>query len=121
MKNEAENVGPLIADIEEACAGLSYEILLVDDGSDDDTAAVIHGLQETRPHLRLVRHGVSGGQSAAVHSGVSAALAPLICTMDGDGQNPPENVPALVAPFADGDPMLGLVAGLRVGRQDSLW
>ncbi|MEL7301945.1 MAG: glycosyltransferase family 2 protein [Pseudomonadota bacterium] len=121
MKNEAENVGPLVDAIEAACAGQRFEILLVDDGSTDGTAEVIRGLQETRPALRLLQHGVSAGQSAAVHSGVTAAKAPIICTMDGDGQNPPSNVPALVAPFAEGDPSLGLVAGQRVARQDTVW
>ncbi|MEM6728757.1 MAG: glycosyltransferase [Pseudomonadota bacterium] len=116
MKNEAENVGPLVAAIEVACGGMGYEIVLVDDGSDDGTWGIIEDLQRDKAHLRGVRHAASAGQSAAVHSGVKAARAPLICTMDGDGQNPPENVPALIAPFKDGAPSLGLVAGQRVAR-----
>lgn len=121
MKNEAENAAPLVAAIEAECGASSYEIVIVDDGSDDGTAAEIASLAQARAYLRLVRHGASGGQSAAVHSGVRAARAPLICTMDGDGQNPPENVPALLAPFAGGKEALGLVAGQRVARQDSVW
>ena len=121
MKNEAENVGPLVAAIEAACGAFEYEIVLVDDGSDDATAVTITELQETRPHLRLIQHKASAGQSAAVHSGVHAARAALVCTMDGDGQNPPENVPALIAPFTEGDEALGLVAGQRVARQDTVW
>ncbi|WP_147125896.1 glycosyltransferase family 2 protein [Shimia ponticola] len=120
MKNESENVGRLVQDIETACAAFAFEIVLIDDGSTDDTADVIRGLQETRPHLRLIQHPTSGGQSSAVHSGVQVASAPIICTMDGDGQNPPSNVPNLVAPLLKDDPELGLVAGQRVGRQDTL-
>ncbi|MEM6728164.1 MAG: glycosyltransferase family 2 protein, partial [Pseudomonadota bacterium] len=82
---------------------------------------IIEDLQRDKAHLRGVRHAASAGQSAAVHSGVKAARAPLICTMDGDGQNPPENVPALIAPFKDAAPSLGLVAGQRVARQDTVW
>jgi len=120
MKNESENVGPLVQDIETACAAFDHEIILIDDGSTDDTADVIRRLQDTRPHLRLIQHPTSGGQSSAVHSGVHAARAAIICTMDGDGQNPPSNVPNLVAPLLADNPRLGLVAGQRVGRQDTL-
>ena len=120
LRNEADNVAPLVAAIEDACAALEHEVILVDDGSDDATAAVIAGLQATRPRLRLIRHKVSAGQSAAVHSGVLAARAALCCTMDGDGQNPPENVPALIAPFARDDAGLGLVAGQRAVRRDTI-
>lgn len=119
MKNEAANVAPLVTAIESACAAFEYEVILVDDGSDDATAAIARDLQIERPNLRLIQHARSAGQSAAVHSGVTAAVGTIICTMDGDGQNPPENVPMLVAPFAEGDPDLGLVAGQRVGRQDT--
>ena len=120
MKNEADNVGPLVADIEAACSAFPFEIILVDDGSTDATADVIRDMQKTRPNLRLIQHPASGGQSSAVHSGVHAALGTIICTMDGDGQNPPSNVPNLVQPLLDGPQTLGLVAGQRVGRQDTM-
>jgi dolichol-phosphate mannosyltransferase len=72
------------------------------------------------PHVRLLRHPTSAGQSAAVHTGVLSAHAPLICTLDGDGQNPPEELPKLVAPLlADVAGRVGLVAGQRVKRQDT--
>lgn len=122
MHNEAENVGQLVREIGEACAGFeSFELLLVDDGSSDHTARLIEELQADRDWLRLLRHARAGGQSAAVHSGVMAARGEIICTLDGDLQNPPSEIPNLVAPFLapDAPARLGLVAGQRVGRQDT--
>jgi dolichol-phosphate mannosyltransferase len=118
MKNEAGNIGLLIDGIEAALAGeAEREIIVVDDGSTDGSAAEVTALRAAMPHLRLIRHGVSGGQSAAVHSGVRAAKGCVICTLDGDGQNPPEELPRLVAALrAAGG---GLVAGQRVKRQDT--
>lgn len=116
MKNEAENVAHLAAAIETACAGRNFEAIFVDDGSDDGTADVIASLG--KPWLRVVQHPRSAGQSAAVHSGVIAAQAPVICTMDGDGQNPPSEVPNMVAPMLSETPP-GLVAGERQGRKDT--
>jgi len=116
MKNEAENVGLLIEGIESACDSRNFEAVFVDDGSDDATAEVIRGAG--KPWLKLVQHPRSAGQSAAVHSGVLAASAPVICTMDGDGQNPPAEIPNLVAPMLSDNPP-GLVAGERVGRKDT--
>jgi glycosyltransferase involved in cell wall biosynthesis len=121
-RNEAQNVIGLIDEIEAAVAPLfPFEVILVDDGSTDATADVIMDRMKTQAHLRLVRHEVSAGQSAAVHSGVLAALAPIICTLDGDGQNPPADLPALFAPLMRADAgNVGLVAGQRKKRQDSL-
>ncbi|MEM7686818.1 MAG: glycosyltransferase family 2 protein, partial [Pseudomonadota bacterium] len=79
----------------------------------------IEALRSDFPWLREVRHARPCGQSAAVRSGVLAAKAPVICTIDGDGQNPPAEIPKLVAPLIGNDTGPGLVAGQRVDRQDT--
>ncbi|MFV2034635.1 MAG: glycosyltransferase family 2 protein [Halocynthiibacter sp.] len=121
MKNEAENIAVLLDGLALSWAGSSFEVILVDDGSTDATAAVIAREKRKYPWLRLVQHENSAGQSAAVHSGVLKARAAIICTLDGDGQNPPSEIPKLLAPFAVDatSGQLGLVAGQRIGRQDS--
>ncbi|MEZ5885554.1 MAG: glycosyltransferase family 2 protein [Paracoccaceae bacterium] len=120
-KNEAGNLPTLLDDIAAACAGVEHEVIVVDDGSTDDSIAMLTARMAGQGNLRLLRHDRSGGQSAAVHSGVRAARGPVVCTLDADGQNPPENLPNLFAPlFADGSETVGLVAGQRVGRRDTL-
>jgi dolichol-phosphate mannosyltransferase len=121
MKNEADNVGRLADDIAAACAHLApFEAIFVNDGSTDDTSGAIATARLRHPWLREVRHGASCGQSAAVRSGVLAAAASLCCTLDGDGQNPPSEIPGLVAPLLnDATGRIGLVAGQRVARQDT--
>ena len=118
-KNEAGNLPELIEEIRVALAGRPFEIIVIDDGSDDDTEAVIKGLMATRPWLRLIRHAQSCGQSAAVRTGLLAARAPVIVTIDGDGQNDPAFMPKLIDALAAGGPKLGLVAGQRLKRTDS--
>jgi dolichol-phosphate mannosyltransferase len=97
----------------------SFEILYVNDGSSDGTEAELLSLMATYPTLRLIKHARSCGQSAAVRSGVAAARAPLVATLDGDGQNNPAFIPRLVEALEVGAPTVGLVAGQRVGRKAS--
>ncbi len=118
VRNEAGNLAPLIAEIEQALAGTAFEIVYVNDGSTDSTEAELVDLQSSRPWLRQVKHAISCGQSAAVCTGVSYARAPVVATLDGDGQNDPAFIPKLLAVLAD-NPQIGLVAGQRVGRKDT--
>ena len=115
VRNEAGNIIALVNAIDSALADHApFEIIVVDDGSTDDTAQRVTDRALTMQHLRLIRHDRSGGQSAAVHTGVLAARAPVVCTLDGDGQNPPEELPNIAAPLlADQTGRIGLVAGQR--------
>lgn len=123
-RNESANIAALLDGISVACAPFSHEVIVVDDASDDGmdgllAARIAAGTDQGR--LRHIRHDRAGGQSAAVHSGVLAARGQIVCTLDGDGQNPPEELPRLMAPLrAPGSDRLGIVAGQRVGRQDTL-
>ncbi|NSX56578.1 glycosyltransferase [Parasulfitobacter algicola] len=120
MKNEAGNVETVLAEIAEHCTDVAYEVIIIDDASTDGTADAVRALKAVHPTVRLLQNTHSGGQSAAVHSGVNAALADIICTLDGDGQNPPCEIPKLYQPLlADQNGKLGLVAGQRIDRQDT--
>jgi dolichol-phosphate mannosyltransferase len=121
--NEEENVLPLAREVAAALAGREYELLFVDDGSTDGTAAaVLQARAAGIPGVRLLRHSFRSGQSAAVCSGVAAARAEWVATLDGDGQNDPADIPSLLAVWragVAGDRPLGLVAGQRRKRQDN--
>jgi glycosyltransferase involved in cell wall biosynthesis len=120
-RNEDENVAPLVGEIRAALDGqFAYEIIYVDDGSDDATAGEVVRLAAGRSDLRLVRHARSCGQSAATRTGVAAARARWIATLDADGQNDPADIPKLwqLAREASATPPL-LIAGQRRRRQDS--
>ena len=117
VRNEAGNIGPLVAEIAGALKDRSFEIVYVNDGSRDATERELRALMSERPWLRQIRHTQSCGQSAAIRTGVATARAPLVVTIDGDGQNDPAFIPALIAAFEAGAPRVGLIAGQRVGRK----
>jgi len=123
VKDEAENVVPLIEEIAAALEGVCvYEIVYVDDGSSDATPARLYEAKKNFPNLRIVRHDGCFGQSQAIQTGVRHAGAPLIATLDGDGQNDPADIPALLERFdAEGgsaDARL-MIAGWRAKRKDT--
>ncbi|CUU41969.1 Undecaprenyl-phosphate 4-deoxy-4-formamido-L-arabinose transferase [Blastochloris viridis] len=119
-RNEAGNLPALVDEIAAALASRGpFEAIVVDDGSNDATPKVLAELKRTRPWLIPLRHAVSCGQSAAIRTGVRAATAPVVATLDGDGQNDPTFLPAALDALAAGGARVGLVAGQRLGRKDT--
>lgn len=125
VKNEADNVFPLIGEIHAALKDvLPFEIIYVDDGSDDATPARLRDAQGKYPMLRVVRHAQSCGQSQAVHTGVRTARADWVVTLDGDGQNDPADIPSMLLRRDQeaarlGDPLKVMIAGHRQTRRDT--
>lgn len=122
--NEAENVAPLALEIQAALAGCGpFEIIFVDDGSTDTTVAAVQTTRQRIPEIRLLRHSRQCGQSSAVHTGVREARAEWIATLDGDGQNDPADIPALLNALSAGEQQrpgkLRLVMGNRTTRRDT--
>jgi dolichol-phosphate mannosyltransferase len=119
--NEADNVGPLAQEIHTALVDHQpFEIIFVDDGSTDGTAAAVHAARENGiPEIRLLEHSHRCGQSKAVCSGVQAARAEWIATLDGDGQNDPADISELIKAVAGADASLKLVMGNRTTRKDT--
>ncbi len=123
VHNESGNVENLVSDIAETLDGRAYEMIFVDDTSTDDTRAKLVALKEKFSTLRVLGHRENAGQSRAIRTGVLAAKADIVATLDGDGQNPPVDIPALVTKLirSDAPENLGLVQGVRAKRQDSSW
>ena len=119
VHNEQGAAGPLAREIANAFAGRAYEMIFVDDASRDGTLAELRGMMAELPALRVLSHGANAGQSRAVRTGVLAARAPIVVTLDGDGQNPPADAPKLADLLAASPASVALVGGRRARRQDS--
>ncbi len=124
VHNEEQNIESLLHEVDSALSPLgNYEVVVVDDGSSDGTAAVLNRLHDVIPTLRVVRHQSCCGQSTALMTGIDAAIAPIVATLDGDGQNDPADLPAMIERLENeaSRSCLQMVAGFRNRRQDSAW
>lgn len=120
--NEAGNIEPLLEEIRSALEGhFEFEVVYVNDGSKDSTAQELTRIQQQMTNLRVITHRQACGQSTALRTGIKAATAPTIATLDGDGQNDPADIPRLAATLAGAgeNSRLRMVAGYRKRRRDS--
>jgi glycosyltransferase involved in cell wall biosynthesis len=115
--NEEENVEPLVREIQSILSSLekSYEIVVVDDGSRDGTFEILRRLHQSQPTLHVIRLKRNFGQTAALAAGLEHAQGEIIVLMDGDGQNDPADIPALLDKIGQGN---DLVVGWRFKRRD---
>ncbi|MEW5890292.1 MAG: glycosyltransferase family 2 protein [Pseudomonadota bacterium] len=124
VHDEAANIEPLLAEISAALTGrIDFEAVFVDDGSSDDTLAELLRCAHKYPTLAIVRHHHNCGQSTAIHTGVRLARAPLVATLDGDGQNDPADIPVLLQRWQQEKTQSAatplLIAGRRTRRRDT--
>lgn len=116
VMNEEDNIRPLIDQITHALSNYHYEIIYVDDGSTDNTVKVLTSI--SHPHLKVIELRKNYGQSLALMAGIDHAKGDYIVTMDGDLQNDPSDIPAMLALAEKGD--WDMVAGIRAKRQDKV-
>ena len=117
--NEVENVAELYDSLHSVLPGLgkSYEIIFVDDGSDDGGAEILKELAINDPHMKLIRFTRNFGQTAAMSAGFKEASGRVYITLDGDNQNDPRDIPKLLAKMDEG---FDVVSGWRKNRKDKL-
>ncbi|MEK6601233.1 MAG: glycosyltransferase family 2 protein [Candidatus Binatota bacterium] len=118
--NEEESLEPLIGEIRLALEplGKSYELIVVDDGSTDGTYALLSRLHKAERRIKVLRFKRNFGQTAAIAAGLAYAQGEVVVAMDGDGQNDPKDIPALLEKLDEG---YDLVSGWRSPRRDPLW
>lgn len=118
--NEAENIRPVVTEIARAVEGLQpFEVIFVDDGSTDATLSELMACRDVLPELRVLSHDRRCGKSAALHTGIEAARGRWIATIDGDGQDDPTEIPAMLALAENANGAAPLVVGVRLKRHDN--
>jgi len=120
VKDEQDNLRPLHERLSAALQplGLTYEIIIVDDGSTDGSPAVLRALAAGDPHLKVVRLRRNFGQTPALQAGIDFSTGDILVTLDGDLQNDPADIPMLLERLSEG---YDAVFGLRARRQDSMF
>ncbi|EPY00377.1 glycosyltransferase family 2 protein [Magnetospirillum fulvum] len=122
VRNEADNILPLLREIHVALkTRVPFEVIYVDDGSDDATPQVLAEARKLYSRLVVLRHKTACGQSRAVATGVRTARAPLIATLDGDGQNDPADLPAMLERWRAAPETIRprlMITGWRADRRD---
>jgi glycosyltransferase involved in cell wall biosynthesis len=120
VRNEAPCLAELHTELTETLGswGRSYEIIIVDDGSTDDSFGILAALQAVDPRLRVIRFRRNFGQTAAFAAGFDYARGRVIVTSDGDLQNDPRDIPALVDTLERGS---DIVCGWRKDRKDAFF
>jgi len=117
--NEEGNIASLVREIAVVLRGrIGFEIVYVDDASEDGSLHALTALKSGFPELRVLRHARRSGQSTAIHTGVEAARAGWIATLDGDGQNDPADIPRLLEARSTAAPDTKLFTGWRMDRKD---
>lgn len=114
--NEKDNIKPMISALKASLKDIKYEIIFVDDGSDDGTPELINKEADNKPEIRLVQFQRNFGQTSAMAAGIDAANGEFIVTLDGDLQNDPSDIPMMLKKLED--EKLDIVAGRRANRKD---
>ncbi len=117
--NEEDNLGPLLDELEPVLrkTGKAFEVIFIDDKSTDRSLDVLKKLQKSKDFIRIIKHGINSGESAAEATGFAYAKGQIIITMDADQQNDPADIPALLENLRDD---IAAVCGVRRKRMDTI-
>lgn len=118
LKNEEDNIRDLVQELEPIMQSLQnpWELICVEDGSTDNTLAILKELAQNKPYIKIVAFNKNYGQSSAFDAGFKLAQGEFVITLDGDRQNDPADIPAMLQAIGNGD----MVCGFRQKRRDSV-